>query len=64
MITTKVTATVPKKHNSVWAGKGDVVTLDTSSGVVILKMTTGDFKGHVGGFDIDKVRFHVKRTES
>lgn len=63
MITTKVTATVPKKYNHVWAGKGNVISLDLASGIVILSMTTGEYKGRSGGFNLDKVRFHVVRTE-
>lgn len=58
---TTITATIAKKHNSVWAGKGKVVSIDTSTGIVILCMTTGTMKGDYGGFSIDTVRFHVVR---
>ena len=56
----KITATVSKTHNSQWAGRGDVVSIDLASGTVILKMTTGKFKDSLGGFDIARIRFHSK----
>jgi hypothetical protein len=59
---TETTVTITKSHNSHWAGRGRVISVDVESGVVILSMTTGNEKGNPGGFDLDKVRFHVKRA--
>jgi hypothetical protein len=56
-----VTAFVPKKHNHVWTGKGNVVSIDLSTGLVILHMTSGEFKGCTGGFNIDALRFNINR---
>ena len=56
-----VTATVPKTHNKVWAGKGAVVSFYLDSGVVILRMLTGNMQGYIGGFAIECVKFHVRR---
>lgn len=58
---TKVFATVPKKTNHVWAGKGEVVSIHLDVGVVIIKMSTGEMAGKVGGFPLEDVRFKVNR---
>jgi hypothetical protein len=63
MDTTTVTATVSKKVNSVWAGKGKVISFSLEFGTVILLMLTGQYAGAVGAFDLDKVRFRLERGE-
>ena len=57
-----VTATVPKKHTEVWAGKGEVVSFYLETGVVILRMLTGEREGECGGFPIECVKFHARRS--
>ena len=60
---TTVTATISKHQNHIWAGKGKVISIDLTTGIVFLSMTTGAMKGHMGGFDISAARFQTVRTE-
>lgn len=63
MLKTTVTAFVPKKTNHIWTGHADVISFDLKHGFALLSMTSGSQKGHIGGFDLDKIRFTVTRTE-
>ena len=58
---TQVFATVPKRCNSCWAGKGKVVSIILETGVVLIQMRTGQYAGEIGGFNLDEVKFKVVR---
>jgi hypothetical protein len=60
---TIVKATVLKKHNSVWYGRGRVHSIDVSTGVAFLTMETGHMKGKSGGFDLSTLRFKIERRK-
>ena len=60
---TTVIAIVSKRHNSVWHGKGKVVSLDLTTGIAILQMTTGLHKGELGGFDLGGLQFRTQRVQ-
>lgn len=59
-----VTATVPKKLNCIWAGRGRVFSLDLQSGIAIVAMETGKMKGKSGGFPLDLLRFKTTKSET
>lgn len=56
----KVVATVPRQHNNVWTGKGNVDSIGLERGIVILTMTSGLMQGQTGGFNIEDVIFEVE----
>jgi hypothetical protein len=58
---TIVTATVSKKQNHIWAGRGRVINIYVETGIAILRMETGKNKGEVGGFDLQGLRFKTTR---
>jgi hypothetical protein len=60
---TIVTATVSKKINSHWVGRGRVISIDVETGIAILKMETGIEKGNLGGFDLQGLKFKTTRTQ-
>jgi hypothetical protein len=59
---TIVTATVSKKINSHWFGRGRVISINVENGIAYLKMETGKEVGNLGGFDLQGLRFKTTRT--
>jgi hypothetical protein len=60
---TIVTATVTKKMNSFWYGRGLVTHVNLENGIVFMTMQTGRMKGRVGGFNIQGLRFKIERRK-